>query len=90
MNLWDLWKLIRADLARACDTLPESATSAPAIQEYQSFLENNELELACDTLEAYAEGHPVTKEFWLALRDAANKMELTGHTQRYARRAANT
>ena len=34
-------------------------------------------------LESYAEGHPVNKEFWLALRDAAAKMELYDRARRY-------
>ncbi len=88
MNLWDLWKLIEADLVRARNTLPDSAVSDRDVQEYQEFLDHNELELACDMLEAYAEEHPVTREFWLALRDAATKMELSEHVQRYEGRAA--
>jgi hypothetical protein len=88
MNLWDLWKLIEADLVRARKTLPDAAASDRAVQEYQEFLDHNELELACDMLEAYAEEHPVSREFWLALRDAATKMELSEHVQRYEARAA--
>jgi hypothetical protein len=88
MNLWDLWKLVEADLIKARNTLPESAASNRLVSDYQSFIENNELELACDMLEAYADEFPVNQEFWLALRDAAVKMELAEHAQRYGRRAA--
>jgi hypothetical protein len=88
MNFWDLWKLIKADLVRAWNTLPGSAVSDKAVQEYQEFFDDNELELACDMLEAYAEEHPVTSEFWLALRDAATKMNLSEHAQRYEDRVA--
>ena len=88
MNLWGIWKLIEADLLRARMTLPDSATSDRAIQGYQEFLDHNELELACDMLEAYAQEHPVTRDFWLALRVAATKTELAEHVQRYERRAA--
>jgi hypothetical protein len=88
MNLWDLWKLIEADLVRARNTLPASAASDIAVEEYQEFIDHNELELACDMLEAYAEEYPVTREFWIALRDAATKMELSEHVQRYEARAA--
>ena|SRR6185437_6629347 len=87
MNDWDLWKLIEADLVRARNTLPASATSDKAVQEYQEFLDHSEFELACDALEAYAEQHSVTREFWLALREAATKMELSEHVQRYEGRA---
>jgi hypothetical protein len=52
--------------------------SSPAIRplpgHYQDFLDENELELACDMLETYAQDQ-VTKEFWLALHDAATKMQ---------------
>jgi hypothetical protein len=32
---------------------------------------------ACDMLESYAENEKVSKEIWLALRDAAAKMQLS-------------
>ncbi|HEY7116383.1 MAG TPA: hypothetical protein VH475_07350 [Tepidisphaeraceae bacterium] len=89
MDLWNLWKLVEADLVRARSTLPESAASDKTFQEYQDFLGHNELELACEMLEAYAEDHPVTTEFWLALRDAATKMQLSERAKRYELRAAN-
>jgi hypothetical protein len=76
MDLPKLWALIRTDLARARQTLPKDSTSHKAIRDYQDFLDHNELELACDMLEAYAEDHEISKEFWLALRDAATKMQL--------------
>jgi hypothetical protein len=34
-------------------------------------------------LEAYAEDHKVTEVFWLALRDAAARMELPDRERRY-------
>ena len=57
------------------------------LREYQEFLAYNELELACDMLEVYAEEHPVSREFWLALRDAASKMKLQDRAIQYADRA---
>ena len=62
-----------------------AATNDKAISQYKEFLSHNELELACDMLESYAETHSVNKEFWLALRDAADKMELYGRARRYER-----
>ena len=87
MNNWDLWKLITADLQRARSTLPASDATDRAITDYHEFLDNNELELACDMLEAYAEEHAVTREFWVALASAAEKMKLSAKLNRYRNRA---
>jgi hypothetical protein len=73
MNLPKLWALIRADLVRARNSLPNHAASHNAIAQYQEFLNHNELELACDMLEAYAKDKQVSKEFWFSLRDARSK-----------------
>jgi hypothetical protein len=83
MNLPKLWALIEADLARARNTLPDDAACHQTIREYKEFLDRNELELACDMLETYAEDRPVRQEFWLALRDAATKMQLPDRASRY-------
>jgi hypothetical protein len=87
-ELIELWRKIDADLRRARGTLPPAAESGSMIREYQDFLDHNELELACDMLEAYAEDHPVSREFWLALRDASVKMQLHDRAARYGSRAA--
>ena len=63
--------------------MPGNATNHAAISEYEEFLSHNELELACDRLESYAENHTASKEFWVALRDAATKMELPDRARRY-------
>jgi hypothetical protein len=85
MDIRELWAQIRADLDQARSTLLNDAANDKAISQYEEFLSHNELELACDMLESYAETHSVNKEFWLALRDAADKMELYGRAQRYER-----
>jgi hypothetical protein len=85
-ELRDLWTLIEADLTRARNTLPEDTASDAALREYHENIDNNELELACDMLEAYAEDHFVSSDFWLALHDAATKMELSDRANRYERR----
>jgi ABC-type uncharacterized transport system substrate-binding protein len=51
------------------------------------FIEHNELELACDTLEEAAKDRAVSSEFWLALCDAAKKMQLDDHATRYQKLA---
>jgi hypothetical protein len=89
MDLPKLWGLIRADLARARDSLPNHAASHKVIAQYQEFLNHNELELACDMLEAYAEDQEVRKEFWFSLRDAAARMNLADRVRRYEKYAEN-
>ena len=83
MNLPILWERIRSDLTRARQKLPSNAAEHDAIRQYDEFLNHNELELACDMLEFYAEKHSVGAEFWIALRDAAEKMELSDRVRRY-------
>jgi DNA-binding SARP family transcriptional activator len=87
MDIRELWAQIRVDLDQARSTLLNDAANDKAISQYEEFLSHNELELACYMLESYAETHSVNKEFWLALRDAADKMELYGPAQRYERLA---
>ena len=86
-DLIELWRKIGADLRRARGTLPPEADADNTVREYQEFLDHNELELACDMLEAFAEEHPVSREFWLALRDASVKMQLHDRAARYDRLA---
>ena len=83
MDRRERWKAITADLVRARATLPEGAASHKAVRLYQEFIDNNELGLACDMLEGYAEECPMNKDFWLALRDAAMKMQLPDQASRY-------
>jgi hypothetical protein len=87
-ELIELWKKIDADLRRARGTLPPEADADDAVREYQEYLEHNELELACDLLEVYAQEHHVSREFWVALRDASLKMQLHERAARYASLAA--
>ena len=88
-ELIELWKTIDADLRRARETMPAHAGSESVVRDYQEFLDHNELELACDMLEAYSEKHPVSRAFWLALRDASVKMQLHDRAARYEARATS-
>src|SRR5262245_6049835 len=90
MDLSEEWRQVSADLGRARSTLPNDAANHEVISQYEEFLSHNELELACDLLESYAETHKVSKEFWLALRDAATKMELYDRARRYMERMRMT
>ncbi|MFC5861157.1 hypothetical protein ACFPT7_02505 [Acidicapsa dinghuensis] len=89
MNQRELWISIEHDLARARQVLPDSVLTHEAISQYHEFLGHNELELACDALERYANEHPVPNDFWIALRDAAMKMNLSDHAARYEKRISN-
>ena len=82
----ELWAIIESDLTRARNSSPDAAANDATIREYQEYIDHNELELAWDMLEAYAEDHFVRRDFWLALRDAATKMELSDRANRYERR----
>jgi hypothetical protein len=87
MDLPELWAQIRADLEVARNTVLKNAADDSAISQYEEFLAHNELELACEMLELYAETHQVSPEFWFALRDAAEKMNLRERARRYERLA---
>ena len=89
MDLEKLWAQIRADLEQARNTLPNDAADDHAISQYEEFLAHNELELACDMLESCAETYAVNKEFWFALRDAAEKMELYERARSYEKLATS-
>jgi hypothetical protein len=86
-DLPKLWALIKKDLCRARNLLPASVEDQQSLAQYYEFLEHNELELACDCLEESATDRVVSAEFWLALRDAATKMQLREHATRYKERA---
>ncbi|PYV47776.1 MAG: hypothetical protein DMG94_05120 [Acidobacteria bacterium] len=82
-----LWQAIKGDLARARQLLPEAAISAAAAMQFQEFLDHNELGLACSALEDCGIDHSPGSKFWLALRDAAAKMGLSEHAEKYHRLA---
>jgi hypothetical protein len=86
-DLPKLWTLIKADLLRARNLLPKSYDDSQSLRQYYEFLEHYELELACDALEDSAKDRTVSRDFWLALRDAASKMSLEENAARYQNRA---
>ena len=87
MELSKIRALIESDLTGARNMLPNSAQSNPTVCQYQEFIDHNELELACDMLEHYGENNPVSAEFWLALHDAATKMQLADRASQYEKNA---
>jgi hypothetical protein len=86
-DLPKLWESIKVDLRRARNLLPNSSEDQHSLSRYYEFIEHNELELACDELEGSAKDRAVSGEFWLALRDAAKKMQLYEHAARFEKRA---
>ena len=78
-----LWTLIKGDLSRAKDLLPDLSRDPQALGHYYEFVEHSELELAFRLLEEVAKGQAVGSQFWLALRGAATKMQLQDHATRY-------
>lgn len=86
-DLAKLWVSIRADLNRAYNLLPGSSTESEGLRQYREFVEHNEFELACDALVASVEDRAVNSDFWLALRDAAQKMQLRENAARYEKLA---
>jgi len=89
MNQHDLWAAIECDLTYARQMLLGDAAKNEAIERYQEFIEHNELELACDALESYANQNPVPVAFWIALRDAARKMDLRDNAARFEKRISS-
>ena len=88
-DLPSLWASIEADLIRARKLLPNSSDDLESLRRYDEFIEHNELELACDALEESAKDREVSSDFWLALRDAASKMQLEENAARYGNLAEN-
>ena len=86
-DLPNLWALVKADLLRARNLLPNSSDDLPSLRRYYEFVEHNELELACDALEESAKDRDASSDFWFALRDAASKMHLEENASRYRKRA---
>jgi hypothetical protein len=83
MDLPILWERIRTGLARARQKLPSNVAEHDAIRQYKEFLNHSELKLTFEMFESYTEKHSVGAEFWIALRDAAEKMELCDRAGRY-------
>jgi hypothetical protein len=80
------WQQVEADLLRARATLPPGESFEDEILWYDMFLQDEStFGLACERLEAYGKSHPVSREFWLALRDAAVRMGMHERAKDYER-----
>lgn len=80
-NLQESWAITRKHLAAALEVLVvgdlvATVEEQAAIQQYEKFLDHNELELAMDELEAAVEVQSAPREFWRNLVCAARNMGL--------------
>ena len=90
MNLHEHWAEVERELERARGYLPSELmenTTTGTLAQYEEFLAANELQLALEELEGVAEQSTCPPTFWVALKDAAERMELREHVSRYAQRA---
>ena len=58
----------------------------PALVDFEEMMDHNELGLAMEALEAVGDQLEAGPNFWRSLKDAADEMGLTEHSQRYAKR----
>src|SRR5438128_5078948 len=94
------WSEIRKLFSEARDSLPhdrsrQQPSRAPAcdritgtLEEFEEFLEHNELELAWDALAELADRLGASKSVWQRLAQAAALMQLVEKRDAAARRAA--
>ena len=81
------WRQVEAGLVRARATLPPGESFEDEILWYDQHLsDESTFCLACECLAAYGKTHPVSREFWLALRDAASRMGMHEQAKDYERR----
>jgi hypothetical protein len=73
----------RAELS----AVPHQGPSLGTDDRYQEYLDANELQLALEELEGLGEQNEASPVFWNMLRIAAERMQLSEHAVRYARRA---
>jgi hypothetical protein len=86
-DLPKVWALVKtACVGRGtCYQIPPRISRG--LHRYYEFDEHNELELACDALEESTRDRAASREFWIALRDAATKIQPGENAVRYERHA---
>ena len=77
------WERTRGHLARAWVKLPIGVDT----DQFQEYLDHNELELAMEALARLGETVQATPSLWEALADAANEMELSQKASAFKKRA---
>ena len=83
-ELLESWERTRSHLARAWVELPPGDGGT---DEYQDYLDHNELGLAMETLADVGDLRGASGAFWTALADAASEMKLTKRAEEYHRRS---
>jgi len=79
LELERIWTQVRLHLEAARSLLPVGARGSDErgfIEDYQEFLEHNELELAFDELEMLGQANSVPQAYWHELSSAARLMKL--------------
>lgn len=86
------WKVTIAVLNEARSSLQESEEIEKFINEYEEFLEHNELELALDMLEeaGLEARHKPSRDFWFNLKKAAEIMGLENRYDFYREKMRNS
>ena len=90
MDLHQHWAETERQLRAARAELPAVPRQEPSLgtdDQYQGYLDANELQLALEELEGLGEQNDALPAFWNMLRTAAERMGLREHAARYARRA---
>ncbi len=74
------WRITESHLEAAVSHLPKDAVlecEDGSLDGYRDWLRHNELGLAFDDLKALGHVNDVPREYWMALRNAAENMNLT-------------
>jgi hypothetical protein len=83
-ELSESWERARSHLARAWVELPSGSGDT---NEYQEYLDHNELGLAMEALRDLGNLRGAHGQFWAALADAAEQMKLQQQAEEYRRRS---
>lgn len=80
-ELWKRWKVTEAHLENAHGLLPAPPVDVTAeyerlLNDYRSYLDQNELELALDTLQELGDLVPCRGGYWRNLERAADTIQL--------------
>jgi len=79
-KLLESWRNTKSHFEKAIRHLPNDAIlecEDGSLDKYRDWLQHNELGLAFEELEALGHVNDVPREYWMALRDAAQNMKLT-------------
>jgi hypothetical protein len=81
-ELWKQWKITAANLRHARQMLPENV-AATQIEDFEQYLDHNELGLAMHVLERIGRSFVCPGGFWRNMQRAADTMKLTEQSKQY-------